>query len=67
MSDYRYKFVVSIGFSGADHEVEYDLVEDFGEDPEDLEDENYLNDILDETLRQELDNVNDSFYEKIED
>lgn len=63
MSDYRYKFVVSLGY--ADHEVEYDLVDDLGYAEEALSDESYLQDVLLGTLRNEESNHIESWWEKI--
>ena len=65
MSDYRYRFVVSIGFSGADHESEYDLIDDLAYAEIELADPDGLEKILRDVLQQEMENVNDSYWEKI--
>lgn len=36
MSDFKYRFMVSLGFPGADREEEFDLVDDFDYDEESL-------------------------------
>jgi len=67
MSDYRYRFVVSIGFSSAEREAEWDLVDDLGYSEESLADPGTLENVLEEVLRDEIGEVNDSYYKKIED